>query len=204
VNVKRCLELALSNKAQVNLANLKLPLDTDIVAVNLRSIGMDISKQEEVPKSQQRITATADVINNVTSPKHRVAENKPDACQQLVATVDVRQELAELERRRLEVSEGLAGLERQIHALEGSYLEDTVRWGNIARGWEGYLAPSRGRGAQHCTGSRKFKENDRLFSRSSVTNPGVLTGRPAELDYVVGSRDGKRKKNTKVASDKDP
>ena len=70
--------------------------------------------------------------------------------------------------KKLELEQELAQLERQIFDLEGSYLEESTQFGNVLKGWEGFLNAAQ---LKNSGVKRTVKDGERMFSLSSVTSP---------------------------------
>jgi len=81
------------------------------------------------------------------------------------------------------LEEELARTERQIYELEGEYLQETVKDGNILRGWDGYLGKQASSGAIRRI--NRFREADRLFSQSSATAQQVVAAKPGAVGGPV-------------------
>ena len=75
-------------------------------------------------------------MSTSATPKTVPEKGKKDAKRELSPT----KEMSMLLEKKATIEKNLAQLEKQIHALETSYLEDTNHVGNLLRGWDGYLS----------------------------------------------------------------
>jgi hypothetical protein len=84
--------------------------------------------------------------------------------------------LSELETRRQQLTESLRLTERAIYDLEDSYIRDTSYYGNVIKGWDGYITVRLNKSSHHSINqAKKMKilNKERLFSNSSITAPRI-------------------------------
>ncbi|KAL7105496.1 hypothetical protein ACP275_07G049100 [Erythranthe tilingii] len=90
--------------------------------------------------------------------------------------------LSSLLKKREKLHNELRSVENQVYELETSYLQETNTFGNVLKGFDGFLSSSKN--TTNLKRSRKFQIEDRVFSLSSVTSP-------AAEELRVGKEDGK-------------
>jgi chromatin modification-related protein EAF6 len=78
--------------------------------------------------------------------------------------------LRTLLQRRAQLEEDLKSTEKQIFDMEENYIDDTHHYGNVIKGWEGFL---NAKPKQQHMRKTKIIEKDRIFSGSSATCPKV-------------------------------
>ncbi|GAB2265999.1 hypothetical protein Dimus_001029 [Dionaea muscipula] len=79
--------------------------------------------------------------------------------------------LASLLTKRGKLQEELRNVEKQVFELETTYLQESNHFGNVLKGYDGFLSSSKS--TTNLKRSRKFQPEDRLFSLSSITSPAV-------------------------------
>lgn len=80
--------------------------------------------------------------------------------------------LAVLALKKERLQEELRTVEKQVYDLETSYLNESSLFGNVLKGFDGFLSTSKS--SAHLRRPRKFGPDDRLFTLSSVTAPSAL------------------------------
>lgn len=83
---------------------------------------------------------------------------------------DLRDKLRKSIAQKRQLDQKLAELEENIFKVEGQYLEDTASSGNIVRGFDGWVKGVQiGRGGVEDRRKGRARDDDRVFSRSSVS-----------------------------------
>lgn len=81
---------------------------------------------------------------------------------------------AELWQQKQDIERNLHQIEEQISNLEKNYLEETANFGNVVKGFEGYLS-ARVRVSSNSRRTKSFKDSDRIFSLSSYSSVPTIS-----------------------------
>lgn len=83
----------------------------------------------------------------------------------------LRSQLRSTLEKKKKLDEQMAAMEEQIFKAEGNYLEETASSGNIVRGFDGWVKGVQvgGRGSADDRRRGRVRDEDRVFSRSSVS-----------------------------------
>ncbi|CAI0558870.1 unnamed protein product [Linum tenue] len=93
--------------------------------------------------------------------------------------------LSSLVAKREKLQEELRTIEKQVYEYETSYLQDSSHFGNMLKGFEGFLSSSKN--SSNLKRSRKLQAEDRLFSLSSVTSPALTLYVSAYEEVIVAT-----------------
>ena len=87
-------------------------------------------------------------------------------------------DLTKLTEKKQALEEELARTEKQIYDLEADFLQETLKEGNILRGWEGYLGTQSSSGATSSSHPHAHAQ----------TQPGIM-GLSASVPFEVSARE---------------
>jgi len=109
--------------------------------------------------------------------------------------------LASLQQRKQQLQDELKSIEKQIWDLEASYIEETNHYGNVVKGWEGYLNSKPLRKQNHVR-KMKITLKDRIFSNSSLSSAELAEAEEAQEEEGIGDRISTRERRTSNRHDK--
>mmetsp|Transcript_16975 Transcript_16975/g.19291 ORF Transcript_16975/g.19291 Transcript_16975/m.19291 type:complete len:136 (+) Transcript_16975:187-594(+) len=89
-----------------------------------------------------------------------------------------------IRKMKAEVAYSLQQVEQQLYEFEQKYLESTGGYGNIVKGWDGYIDSKPKNNMQQAKRERRIKASERIFSITSATSPVPQ----AELEKDEGQR----------------
>jgi len=76
-----------------------------------------------------------------------------------------------IRKMKAEVAYSLQQVEQQLYEFEQKYLESTGGYGNIVKGWDGYIDSKPKNNMQQAKRERRIKASERIFSITSATSP---------------------------------